>query len=189
MNQFEKEETQTILEQKAILIKHVLDEAVDCFGEKNFQEALEQFIVVITLVREMIVVVNRERFRQHEAITLEEAQRKVPPRHVMWYELKEKYLPTPPREPAPPKVDHNAFKDHNKFEGFVDCGIHSMSIEELDLSVRSNNCLRRGGIETVDDLRSKTSSELMQIRNLGKTCMEEIVARLAEFGYSLREEE
>ena len=92
MNQFEKEEAQTILEQKAILIKHFLDEAVDCFDEKNFQEALEQFIVVITLVREMIVVVNRERFRQREAITLEEAQRKVPPRHVMWYELKENFM-------------------------------------------------------------------------------------------------
>ena len=182
MNQFEKEKAQTVLEQKAILIKHFLDEAVDCFGEKNFQEALEQCIVIITLVREMIVVVNRERFRQREAITLEEAQRKVPPRHVMWYELKEKYLPQIPCKTILDNVCNTKTEDVIDVDYFP-------SIEELDLSVRSNNCLRRGGIETVGDLITKTSSELMQIRNLGKTCMEEIVARLAEFGYSLREEE
>ena len=187
MDQIEKEETQAILEQKVILIKQFLDSTVKSFGEKNYQGALEQCIVIITLVREMIVAVNKERFWQRETISLEEAKRKVPPRHVMWYEVKNKYLPTPRREPASSKADHRELKDH--IEYVVSCGCPQMSIEELDLSVRSNNCLRRGGIETVDDLISKTPSELMKIRNLGKTCMEEIVARLAEFDYSLREEE
>ena len=182
MDQFEKEENQTILEQKVILIKHFLDEAVKCFGEKEFQEALEQCIVVITLVREMIVVVNKERFWQRKAITLEEARRKVPPRHVMWYELKEKYLPHIPCKTILDDVCNT------KTEEVIDIDFFP-SIEELDLSVRSNNCLRRDGIETIGDLITKTPGELMQIRNLGKTCMEEIVARLAEFGYSLREEE
>ena len=61
-----------------------------------------------------------------------------------------------------------------------------MSIEELDLSVRSYNCLKRAGINTVDDLASKTEDEMMKVRNLGKKSLEEVLNKLAELGLSLR---
>ena len=54
-----------------------------------------------------------------------------------------------------------------------------MTIEELDLSVRSYNCLKRGGINTVDELISKTEEEMMKVRNLGRKSLEEVVQKLA----------
>jgi DNA-directed RNA polymerase subunit alpha len=68
-------------------------------------------------------------------------------------------------------------------------GPDSMSIDELDLSVRSNNCLRRAGINTVGDLLKKTEAEMMKVRNLGKKSLEEIKKKLADMGLSLRKEE
>ncbi|MBO7375830.1 MAG: DNA-directed RNA polymerase subunit alpha [Clostridia bacterium] len=64
--------------------------------------------------------------------------------------------------------------------------INEMTVEDLDLSVRSTNCLRRAGIETVGDMVSKTEDELIKIRHLGKKCLEEITAKLASLGLSLR---
>lgn len=61
-----------------------------------------------------------------------------------------------------------------------------MSIEELDLSVRSYNCLKRAGINTVEDLACKTEEEMMKVRNLGKKSLEEVLNKLAELGLSLR---
>lgn len=61
-----------------------------------------------------------------------------------------------------------------------------MSIEELDLSVRSYNCLKRAGINTVEDLACKTEEEMMKVRNLGKKSLEEVLNKLAEFGLALR---
>lgn len=61
-----------------------------------------------------------------------------------------------------------------------------MSIEELDLSVRSYNCLKRAGINTVEDLACKTEDEMMKVRNLGKKSLEEVLNKLAELGLSLR---
>ena len=61
-----------------------------------------------------------------------------------------------------------------------------MSIEELDLSVRSYNCLKRAGINTVEDLACKTEEEMMKVRNLGRKSLEEVVAKLEELGLSLR---
>ena len=49
-----------------------------------------------------------------------------------------------------------------------------MSIEELDLSVRSYNCLKRAGINTVEDLANKTEDEMMKVRNLGRKSLEEV---------------
>ena len=60
-----------------------------------------------------------------------------------------------------------------------------MMIEELDLSVRSFNCLKRAGINTVEDLASKTEEEMMKVRNLGRKSLEEVLNKLAELGLSL----
>ncbi|MEW8976844.1 MAG: DNA-directed RNA polymerase subunit alpha [Symbiobacterium sp.] len=62
-----------------------------------------------------------------------------------------------------------------------------MTIEELDLSVRSYNCLKRAGINTVAELCSKTDEEMMKVRNLGKKSLEEVKTKLAAFGLSLRQ--
>ena len=61
-----------------------------------------------------------------------------------------------------------------------------MSIEELDLSVRSYNCLKRAGSNTVEDLACKTEEEMMKVRNLGKKSLEEVLNKLAELGLALR---
>jgi len=60
-----------------------------------------------------------------------------------------------------------------------------MTVEELDLSVRSYNCLKRAGINTVDELTQKTEEDLMKVRNLGKKSLEEVKKKLAELGLSL----
>ena len=60
------------------------------------------------------------------------------------------------------------------------------TIEELDLSVRSYNCLKRAGINTVHDLTEKTEPEMMKVRNLGRKSLEEVLAKLKELGLSLR---
>ncbi len=60
-----------------------------------------------------------------------------------------------------------------------------MTIEELDLSVRSFNCLKRAGINTVEDLIGKTEEDMMKVRNLGRKSLEEVIAKLDSFGFSL----
>ncbi|WP_322630741.1 DNA-directed RNA polymerase subunit alpha [Aedoeadaptatus coxii] len=64
-----------------------------------------------------------------------------------------------------------------------------MTVEELDLSVRSFNCLKRAGINTVDELTDKTEDEMMKVRNLGKKSLEEVQEKLTELGLSLKENE
>ena len=64
-----------------------------------------------------------------------------------------------------------------------------MTVEELDLSVRSFNCLKRANINTVEELVEKTEAEMMKVRNLGKKSLEEVQNKLAELGLSLRQEE
>ena len=61
-----------------------------------------------------------------------------------------------------------------------------MPIEELDLSVRSYNCLKRAGINTVEELIKKTEDDMMKIRNFGKKSLEEVKSKLNEFGLALR---
>lgn len=60
-----------------------------------------------------------------------------------------------------------------------------MNIDELELSVRSYNCLKRAGINTVEELCSKTSEDMMKVRNLGRKSLEEVLAKLNELGLSL----
>ena len=64
-----------------------------------------------------------------------------------------------------------------------------MTIEELDLSVRSFNCLKRAGINTVEDLINKSEEDMMKVRNLGRKSLEEVIAKLAALGFSLSKEE
>ena len=64
-----------------------------------------------------------------------------------------------------------------------------MTIEELDLSVRSFNCLKRANINTVEDLISKTEDEMIKVRNLGRKSLEEVVHKLAMMGLSLQSDE
>lgn len=59
------------------------------------------------------------------------------------------------------------------------------SIEELDLSVRSYNCLKRAGINTVEDLANKTEDDMMKVRNLGRKSLDEVLKKLEELGLSL----
>ena len=64
-----------------------------------------------------------------------------------------------------------------------------LTIEELDLSVRSVNCLKRANINTVEDLISKTEDEMMKVRNLGRKSLEEVINKLAMMGLSLASED
>lgn len=61
-----------------------------------------------------------------------------------------------------------------------------MNIDELELSVRSYNCLKRAGINTVEELCNKTSDDMMKVRNLGRKSLEEVLAKLKDLGLSLR---
>ncbi|MDU2109499.1 MAG: DNA-directed RNA polymerase subunit alpha C-terminal domain-containing protein, partial [Peptoniphilus lacydonensis] len=64
-----------------------------------------------------------------------------------------------------------------------------MTVEELDLSVRSFNCLKRAGINSVEELTNKTESEMMKVRNLGRKSLQEVTEKLEELGLSLKSEE
>ena len=64
-----------------------------------------------------------------------------------------------------------------------------MTIEELDLSVRSFNCLKRAGINTVGDLVNKSEDDMMKVRNLGRKSLEEVMAKLDSLGFTLTKDE
>mgnify|MGYP000364432384 FL=1 len=67
--------------------------------------------------------------------------------------------------------------------------VMKMTIEELDLSVRSFNCLKRAGINTVEDLTNRTESEMIKVKNLGKKSLEEVIHKLQGLGLELKHEE
>ena len=64
-----------------------------------------------------------------------------------------------------------------------------MTIEELDMSVRSFNCLKRAGIDTVEDLINRTEDEMMKVRNLGKKSLEEVIEKLHSLGLELKKDD
>ena len=64
-----------------------------------------------------------------------------------------------------------------------------MTIEELDLSVRSYNCLKRAGINTVEDLIDNSEEDMMKVRNLGRKSLEEVINKLLGLGLALKKEE
>ena len=67
--------------------------------------------------------------------------------------------------------------------------VMEMTIDDMDLSVRSYNCLKRANINTVEDLISKTEDEMMKVRNLGRKSLEEVINKLSMMGLSLASEE
>ena len=67
--------------------------------------------------------------------------------------------------------------------------VMDMNIDELELSVRSYNCLKRAGINTVEELTNKTPEDMMKVRNLGRKSLEEVLAKLKELGLSLNNSE
>ena len=71
-------------------------------------------------------------------------------------------------------------KENNEKEKVLE-----MNIDELELSVRSYNCLKRAGINTVEELCSRTSEDMMKVRNLGRKSLEEVLAKLKELGLQL----
>ena len=75
-------------------------------------------------------------------------------------------------------------KEENKKERILE-----KSIEELELSVRSFNCLKRAGIATVEDITNKTESEMMRVRNLGKKSLDEVIAKLHSLGLDFAPED
>ena len=75
-------------------------------------------------------------------------------------------------------------KEENKKEKVLE-----MSIEELELSVRSFNCLKRAGISTVEDLTNKSEADMMKVRNLGKKSLDEVTNKLHALGLDFRKEE
>ena len=75
-------------------------------------------------------------------------------------------------------------KDDNSKEKVLE-----LTIEELDLSVRSFNCLKRAGINNVEDLISKSEEDMMKVRNLGRKSLEEVIYKLETLGFELRKEE
>ena len=77
-----------------------------------------------------------------------------------------------------------AEKNNNEKEKVLD-----LTIDELDLSVRSFNCLKRAGINTVEDLINKSEDDMMKVRNLGRKSLEEVIAKLDSFGFTLKKGE
>lgn len=73
----------------------------------------------------------------------------------------------------------------DKPESVID-KVLEMNIDELELSVRSYNCLKRAGINTVEELTNKTAEDMMKVRNLGRKSLEELLAKLKELGLELR---
>src|SRR5699024_8746692 len=67
--------------------------------------------------------------------------------------------------------------------------VMEMTIEELDLSVRSYNCLKRAGINTVQELSNKSEEDMMKVRNLGRKSLEEVKSKLYDLGLGLRNDD
>ena len=67
--------------------------------------------------------------------------------------------------------------------------ILAMAIEDMDLSVRSYNCLKRANIHTVEDLTRKTEDEMLKVRNLGRKSLDEVIQKLESYGLSLSKKE
>ena len=82
------------------------------------------------------------------------------------------------------KKEETTKKEETKKEKILE-----KTIEELDLSVRSFNCLKRAGINTVQELTDKSEADMMRVRNLGRKSLEEVKNKLAELGLSLRQDD
>ena len=172
--------------------RHFLEEALTDFQNGMLREAAEKMTVSGTLVREMIGFIKLEEMNRPAQVAADATFQHRPERHVMWYELKEKYLPERVRRKYPLRREevvsefpvNISEKDVQEESPLLQAGI-----EELGLSVRSENSLHRAGIETIGQLAAKTESELKLIRNFGQKCLAEVKTKMAEKNLSIREEE
>ena len=64
-----------------------------------------------------------------------------------------------------------------------------MSIDDMELSVRSYNCLKRAGINTIEDLTKRSKDDMLKVRNLGKKSLDEVIQKLESYGLHLKEQE
>lgn len=185
-------ETFTDMTYKTETAKHFLEEALTDFQNGMLREAAEKMTVSGTLVREIIGFIKLEEMKRPVRIAADATFQHRPERHVMWYELKEKYLPEQVqrnhslhrKEPArdlPVKI--------SKEEVQQESPLLQAGIEKLGLSVRSENCLHLAGIETIGQLAATTENELKLIRNFGQKCLAEVTAKMAEKNLFIRKEE
>ena len=189
---------QTDMTDKTEAARRFLEEALADFRKGRLQEAAEKMTVSGTLVREMIGFIKWEELNRPVQITADSTFRHRPERHVMWYELKEKYLPE--REHRSRSLNTEETVNTEKTAGALpekiperetrqEVLLSKACIEELGLSLRAENCLHRVGIETIGQLTAKTAGELRMIRNFGQKCLAEVREKLAEKNLTLREEE
>ena len=172
--------------------RHFLEEALMDFQNGMLQEAAEKMTVSGTLVREMIGFIKLEEMNRPVQVAADATFQHRPERHVMWYELKEKYLPERVRRNHSLSIEEAAgdFPVNISEEDIQEeSPLLQAGIEELGLSVRSENSLHRAGIETIGQLMTKTENELRLIRNFGQKCLAEVRTKMAEKNLSIREEE
>lgn len=185
-------ETFTDMTYKTETAKHFLEEALTDFQNGMLQEAAEKMTVSGTLVREIIGFIKLEEMKRPVRIAADATFQHRPERHVMWYELKEKYLPEQVQrnhslhreevaKSLPVKISE---EDVQQESPLLQAGI-----EKLGLSVRSENCLHLAGIETIGQLAATTENELKLIRNFGQKCLTEVTAKMAEKNIFIRKEE
>ena len=183
---------QTDMTDKTATARHFLEEALTDFQNGMLQEAAEKMTVSGTLVREMIGFIKLEEMNRPVQIAADATFQHRPERHVMWYELKEKYLPERVRWNRPQHREESAGElpeQLSEEDTQQESPLLQAGIEELGLSVRSENSLHRAGIETIGQLTAKTESELRMIRNFGQKCLAEVKAKLAEKNLFLRKAE
>ena len=202
------EDTRTNLSAKAEDVRKFLGEALEDFQKDSLQDALEKMTVSGTLVQEMIRTVKKEKEERAEKETANVLLSKAPDRHVMWYEVQEKYFPkTTSQYAAEPFRGKKTDAGQNEASTLYTwispepetvprkpsafsaaTTVTETSIDVLELSVRSENCLRRMGIMTVEQLLEKTPEELKRIRNFGQKSLEEVTEKLMKLHLKLRED-
>ena len=185
---------QTDMTDKTETARHFLEEALTDFQNGMLQEAAEKMTVSGTLVREMIGFIKLEEMNRPAQIAADSTFQHRPERHVMWYELKEKYMPERVRRNRPQQREEKEIPGElpeqlSEEDVQQESPLLQAGIEELGLSVRSENSLHRAGIETIGQLMTKTESELRLIRNFGQKCLAEVKTKMAEKNISIRKEE
>ena len=183
---------QTDMTDKTEAARHFLEEALTDFQNGMLQEAAEKMTVSSTLVREMIGFIKMEEMNRPVQIAADATFQHRPERHVMWYELKEKYVPERVRWNRPQHREESAGElpeQLSEEDTQQESPLWQAGIEDLGLSVRSENCLHRAGIETIGQLTVKTENELRLIRNFGEKCLAEVTAKMAEKNLFLRKAE
>jgi hypothetical protein len=182
---------QTDMTHKTETARHFLEEALTDFQNGMLREAAEKMMVSGTLVREMIGFIKLEEMNRPVRVASDATFRHRPERHVMWYELKEKYLPelVQRNRPLPGEETVSGLPVKLTEENVQkEPPLLQAPIEELGLSTRSENCLRIAGIETVGQLAAKTENDLKMLRNFGQKCLAEVTAKMAEKNLFIRKE-